>query len=286
HHRDRHSLRNTGMFIDVTVFTCFERDLLDHFTNELRNDQSILNVEAIRPRLLARDLHREGQLFRIVRRDLGADAILQRRNDLSARGVVFRIGREHQHHVERQPHGITLNLHVAFLHDVEKTNLDFPRQIRELVDRKDSAVRTRQETVVNRQLIAQQVAALRGLDRIDVADDVGDGHVWCGEFLDEPRIAIDPRDGRVVSLLLQHLAPVRRDWSKRIVVDFRTGNDRDLFVEQIREQANNPAFCLPAKAKQDDVVPRQNRVYELRNYAVVITDNAGEKLLARAKFLN
>ena len=96
----------------------------------------------------------ELQFCRIVRHDLGADAILQRRDDLSARRVVFRIRRKHEHHIERQTHRITLNLHVAFLHDVEETDLNLAGEIGQLVDRKDAAIRARQQTVVNRQLVA------------------------------------------------------------------------------------------------------------------------------------
>jgi hypothetical protein len=36
-----------------------------------------------------------------VRHDLGADAIFQRRDDLAAGGVVFRVRREHEHHVQQ-----------------------------------------------------------------------------------------------------------------------------------------------------------------------------------------
>ena len=134
-------------------------------------------------------------LCRIVRHDLGADAILQRRDDLSARGVVFRVRRKHQHHVQRQAHRITLNLHVAFLHDVEESDLNLAGEIGQFVDREDAAIRARQQTVMNRQLVAQQVSALGGLDRIDVADDVGDRHVGRRELLDKTCVAIDPIDG-------------------------------------------------------------------------------------------
>ena len=129
-----------------------------------------------------------------MRHDLGADAILQRRDDLAARRVVFRVRRKHQHHIQRQAHRITLNLHVAFLHDVEESNLDLAGEIGQLVDGKDAAIGARQQPVVNRQFVAQQVPALGGLDRIDVADDVGDRHIRRGQLLDKARIAIDPGD--------------------------------------------------------------------------------------------
>ncbi len=88
---------------------------------------------------------------RIVRADLAADAVFQRRDDLAARRVVFRIGGEHQHHVERQADRIAFDLDVAFLHDVEQADLDFAGQIGQFVDGEDAAIGARQQAVVNRQ---------------------------------------------------------------------------------------------------------------------------------------
>ncbi len=84
----------------------------------------------------------------------------------------------------------------------------------------------------------------------------------------------------------QHLAAVGGDRSKRIVVDFRAGDDRNSLVEQFGELANDAALCLSAQAEQDDVVPRQNGVDELRNDRFVVTDNARKKFLAGAQFFD
>ena len=46
-----------------------------------------MSLEPIGPRFLTSDLDRGGQFFWIVRTDLGADAILQWRDDLSTRRV-------------------------------------------------------------------------------------------------------------------------------------------------------------------------------------------------------
>ena len=89
-----------------------------------------------------------------MRHDLGADAILQRRNYFSARGVVFRVRREDQHHIQRQAYRVTFNLHVAFLHDVEKAHLNFAGQVRQFINGEDAAIRARQQSVMNRQFIA------------------------------------------------------------------------------------------------------------------------------------
>ena len=74
--------------------------------------------------------------------NLRANAVLQRRNDLPARGIVFRISAEHQGHIQWQADRIALNLNVAFLHDVEQSHLDFSREIWQFVDGEDPAICT------------------------------------------------------------------------------------------------------------------------------------------------
>ena len=139
----------------------------------------------------------------------------------------------YQHHVQRQTHRVALNLDVALLHDVEETNLNLAGKIWQLVDRKDPAIRARQQPIVNRQLVAQEVSALGGFDRIDVADDVGDSHVRCRKFLNKARVATNPIDVRHVAVQLYCLAAVSRNGMKGVVVDFRAGNNRDRFIKQL-----------------------------------------------------
>ena len=63
--------------------------------------------------------HAQVSLQRIVRVDHRADAVLERRNDLPARGVVLRIGGEDHQHVKRKTNVKAANLDVLLLHDVE-----------------------------------------------------------------------------------------------------------------------------------------------------------------------
>jgi hypothetical protein len=41
---------------------------------------------------------------------------------------------------------------------------------------------------------------------------------------------------------------------KGIVVDFRAFDDRNCFVEQVRQLANDATLCLSAQTEQDQVV--------------------------------
>src|SRR5262249_1181252 len=76
------------------------------------------------------------------------------------------------------------------------------------------------------------------------------------------------------------------DRSKRIVVDFGARDDRNTFIEQFGEQTDDAALCLSAQTKQDDVMPRQNGVDQLRDNRVLVTDDAGKQFLAVAQLFD
>src|SRR6202042_495287 len=109
--------------------------------------------------------------------DLTADAVLERRDDFASGGVVLGVRREDQHHVDGQANGVTLNLDIAFLHDVEKTDLNLTGEVRQFVDSENAAVSARKESVVDGEFIADVLAATGCFDGIDVADHNGYGHV-------------------------------------------------------------------------------------------------------------
>ena len=123
--------------------------------------------------------------------DLGAEAVLERRDDAAAVRVVLGVGRRHQHQVERQPDLVAPDLHVALLEHVQQADLDALGEVGELVDGEDPAVGARDEPVVDRELVGE-VAALGDLDRVDLADEVGDRRVGRGELLAEPPVAGAP----------------------------------------------------------------------------------------------
>ena len=132
--------------------------------------------------------------------DLAAEAVLQRRDDAAAVRVVLGVGRRNQQHVEGQADLVATDLDVALLEHVEQTDLDAFGEVGQLVDGEDAAVGPRDEAVVQRQLVGQ-VAALGDLDRVDLADQVGDRRVRRGQLLPEAVVAVHPRDRRVVAVL-------------------------------------------------------------------------------------
>ena len=277
--RDRQPLADAGSLVDLLIGACLERDFLDRFTHELGND----DVAALQPGFLGRDGHGGAARRRVVRADLRPDAVLERRDDLAARGVVLGVGAEHHQHVERQADGVALYLDVALLQDVEQPDLDLAGEIRQLVDGEDAAVRSRHQAIVHRQLVGEIEAGTRGLDRIDVADHVGDGDVRCGELLDVALVARQPADGKGVAFRLDARAAGGAQRRQRVVVNLAARHHGNLVVEQAREGAQDAALRLAAQAEQDEIVARQHGVDDLRDDRVVVADDAGEERLSGAE---
>ena len=216
-----------------------------------------------------------------MRADLRADAVLQRRDDLAARRVVLGVGAEHQQHVERQPDRVAFDLHVPFLEDVEQAHLDLAGEVRQLVDREDPAVGPRQQPVVHRQLVRQLEAGACGLDRVEVADHVGDRHVRRRELFDVARVARQPRHRQRVPFGRDACAARRAQRRERIVVNLAAGHDGNRIVEQFGERPQNAAFRLPAQPEQNEVVAGQDGVDDLRDDGFVVADDAWKNRLAR-----
>ncbi len=222
----------------------------------------------------------------VVGADLRADAVLERRDDLAARRVVLRIGAEDQHDIERQPHGVAFDLDVAFLKDIEEADLHLAGQIGQLVDREHAAVRARQQPVVHGQLVGELQAGARGLDRVEVADEVGDGDVGRRQLLHVARVALEPRDRQAVAELADAGAARRAERRQRVIMDLAARDDRDRLVEQADERAQDAALGLSAQAEQDEIVARQDGVDDLRHDRVVEADDAGKERRARTQALD
>ena len=212
-----------------------------------------------------------------MRDDLRADTVLQRRDDLAPRRVVLGIGREDEADVEVQPDGVAFDLDVPFLHDVEQSDLNLAGQVGQLVDREDPAVGARQQSEVHGQLVGQEVPAARGLDRVHIPDDVRDGDVRCGELLHVAGVAWQPRDGCPVAPLGYQFAPELRDRRERIVVHLAPLQNRNLFIEQGDELPEDTALGLPAQPEQDEIVPGEDGVHELRDDRVFVSHDAREQ---------
>ena len=218
--------------------------------------------------------------------NLRSDPVLERRDDLAARRVVLGVRAEHHHHVERQPDRVALDLDIPLLEDVEQADLDLAREVGQLVDREDAAVRPRQQPVVHRQLVGEIQAGPGRLDRIEIADHVRDGDVRRGELFDVARVARQPGDRQGIAFLPHARAARGAERRQRIIVDLAARDHRQLLVEQRRQGAKDAALRLAAQTEEDEIVPRQDGVHDLWDDGVVVTDDAGEERRAAAQPLD
>ena len=127
------------------------------------------------------------------------------------------------------------------------------------------------------------MATLRGLDRINVADDIRNGHVRSGQLLDVPVISLPVFDRGTVALLLDQIAASPADRSKRVVVDFAARNHRDHVIQKIDQSTENPALGLTSQSQQNHVMARKNGIRDLRNDGVFVSDDPGKHRLVCPK---
>ena len=135
------------------------------------------------------------------------------------------------------------DLHVALLEHVEQADLDPLGEVGQLVDGEDAPVDPRDEAVVQGQLVAE-VAALGDLDRVDLADEVGDGGVGGGQLLAVALRAVHPGDRRVVAELVDQVDGEAGDRVVGVVVDLRAGDDGQPLVEQADQGADDAGLGL------------------------------------------
>ena len=131
-----------------------------------------------------------------------------------------------------------------------------------------------------RELVGE-VAALGDLDRVDLADQVGDRGVGRGELLAEASVAVDPLDrGLVAPLGHEQSRACVRDRRVRVVVDLAAGDDRHPLVEQVGERADHAGLGLTALAEEDHVVTGEERVLELGQDGVLVPEDTVDERLA------
>ena len=140
-------------------------------------------------------------------------------------------------------------------------------------------MRARQQAVVDGQLVGE-IAALRHLDRIDLADEVRDRDVRRGQLLAVATVTRQPGDLRGVAALGHARAARSADRDEGIVVDLAAGEHRHHLVEQPNEQPGDPRLGLPALAQQHDVLAAQHRVLDLGDDGLVVTDDTRQERLA------
>ena len=161
----------------------------------------------------------------------------------------------------------------------EQTDLDALGQVGQLVDGEDAPVDPRDQPVVQGQLVGE-VAALGDLDRVDLADQVGDGGVGGGQLLAVAVGAVDPVDRGLVALLGHPDPGEARRGVVGVVVDLGAGDDGQPLVEQLDQGADEPGLGLAPLPEQDHVVPGQEGVLQLGDHRVLEAQHARDEGLA------
>src|SRR5712664_117590 len=251
--RDRQTLADTRAAVDALVLASLKRDFFDDLAEIVRHFDFLAGI-APHPSLLRRDGHSFLDARGIMGANFRADAVFQRRDDFSARRVIFRIRGKNEQDVERKSQRITLDLDVSFLHDVEQTNLNFSGEIGKFIDGENAAVGARQKPVVDGEFVGQIAAAASRADGIHITDNVSHGDVGSSEFFDEAILAGHPGDGSIVAFGGDFFAARSANRFQGIVVDFAAGHDRHLRIEQVDESAKNAALGLAAKAEKNEIV--------------------------------
>jgi hypothetical protein len=125
-------------------------------------------------------------------------------------------------------------------------------------------------------------AALRHLDRVDVADQVADAGVRGRELLAVALALVPPRHGELVAEFGREATAAGADRRVGMVVDLTARDDGRPLVKELAEGADQPRLTLAALPEQDDVVPGDQRALDVGEHSLVEADDAREPVLPRA----
>ena len=121
------------------------------------------------------------------------------------------------------------------------------------------------------------------LDRIDVADQVGNGHVGRGQLLAVTPRTADPFDGRVVPVFGNEVPGAPADRRVGRTVDLAARDRGQVLVEQRDQGSQDTGLRLSPQSEENEVVPGQDRVDQFGDDGLLVTDDAGKDLFAAGK---
>src|SRR5262249_16718406 len=76
------------------------------------------------------------------------------------------------------------------------------------------------------------------------------------------------------------------DWLKRVVIDLTTGNDWNHLIEQINKTPRHTCLRLTTLAEKNDVLPRENRIFDLWKHRLFISNDPREQFFALPDLLD
>ena len=93
------------------------------------------------------------------------------------------------------------------------------------------------------------MSSASGLDRINVADKVGDSYIRRSQLFHVAVIGREVSDRSLILVDGNQFAAPPADWGIRIVVDLASGHIRKMSIEQRGQRPQNAALGLSTKAK-------------------------------------
>src|SRR5437870_9780320 len=151
---DRDADTDAGTLIDLGTSARQLAHLGHDFFHEVRHhDREVAILE--RGAFLLDDADLVVDVAGIMRPDLRAEAILERRDDPPAVRVVVRVGAGDHVDIDRQAQLDSADLHTALIEVVQQADLDPFGEIGQLVDGEDAAIGSRDEPVVDGELIGE-----------------------------------------------------------------------------------------------------------------------------------
>ncbi len=115
------------------------------------------------------------------------------------------------------------------------------------------------------------------LDHVDLANQVGDGHIGSGQLLVVTLAPGDPLDRRLFALGRDQVTSIFRYWCEGVVVYFRAGDARNEFIEQRDELAEDAGLGLAAQPQEEHVVFGEDRVLDLRQDGLLVAQDVGKQ---------
>ncbi len=58
-----------------------------------------------------------------------------------------------------------------------------------------------------------------------------------------------------------------------MVIEFRSGDHRQLLVQKLHELTQHPRLCLAPQTEQENVMPRKNGVLDLGDYGLSVAED-------------
>ena len=136
-----------------------------------------------------------------------------------------------------------------------------------------------------RQLV-RQIPPLGNLNRVNLPNQIRHRNIRRRQLLAIPLLPTHPHNRRVIPLRLQDPPALRANRNQRIAIQIAPRQRRHCLIQQPDHMPNKPRLSLPPLPQQNHILPRQNRILQLRNNRILKPDYPRKQLLPRLNLAN